>query len=65
MIWKWCVWLMTILVSFSAALAADDGYPGSPVADPKGGWIKWAVLGICLVGIGAVAFKNPKRTHLD
>ncbi|NLF31460.1 MAG: hypothetical protein GX591_11320 [Planctomycetes bacterium] len=64
MIWKWCVALMTMLISAGAALAADDGFPGGPVNEPKGGWIKWAILAVFLVGVGAVAFKNPKRTHL-
>ncbi|MFW6146019.1 MAG: hypothetical protein ACOC7R_01645 [Planctomycetota bacterium] len=64
MIWNWYAWLITTGMSLNAALAAGDGYQGGPVADPKGGWIKWLVLAVFLVGIGAVAFKNPKRTHL-
>ncbi len=64
MTWKWCAWVLTIAASCGAALAAGDGFEGGPVTDPKGGWIKWVVVAVFLVGVGAIAFKNPKRTHL-
>ena len=52
------------LVVPAAASVASDGYTAYPI-DPSKPW--WAILYtvVALAGIGVVAGKNARRTHLD
>lgn len=48
----------------TTALAADDGFT-APEVEAEGAWLKWVCVAVFTLAILAVAFKNPKRTHLS
>ncbi len=62
--------LITAIVcvaAFAAATLADDGY-ADPEELPKAQGTLWTsalILALAVAGIAVLAFKNPKRTHLD
>ncbi len=62
---------MVLLITAGPALAADDD-EDKPWFDPAVGrltaekpWLQWLVGVGFLVGVAAIAFKNPHRSHLD
>ena len=65
MSWKLYVLLLTALTAPARVLAAGDGFNPTEIAKPEYAWVKWVCLVVFILGIGVVAFKNPKRTHLD
>ncbi|MCK4625541.1 MAG: hypothetical protein KAV00_09550 [Phycisphaerae bacterium] len=53
-----------ILLAATCAASAGDGF--EPPEIKKGDyWYALAVAAAAVAGICVVAFKNPKRTHLD
>lgn len=65
MSWKLRLLLFTVLALPVRVLAAGDGFTVEGIDKPKYGWVKWVCLAVFVVGVAVVAFKNPKRTHLD
>jgi len=65
MSWKLHTLLLAALVLPARALADTDGYSPADVAKPPYAWVKWVCLALFILAVGVVAFKNPKRTHLD
>ena len=53
-----------VLMLSQPVLAAFEGY-GRPKPESKVPWAGILYLLVSLAGICAVAFKNPRRTHLD
>ena len=53
-----------VLLILANVAGADDGFRAPEIA--KGNY--WGAIGVSIlaaIGIGIVAFKNPRRTHLD
>lgn len=58
-------WLLAILVlALPAAAGASDGYAVYAI-EPSKPWLAILCAVVSLAGVGVVAFKKAKRTHLD
>mgnify|MGYP001201319240 CR=1 FL=1 len=59
------VLLIVLLAPAVAGAAAGEGYDEVPMSKPLRPWVAVVYVIVFLAGIGVVAAKNAKRTHLD
>jgi len=66
-LWLTAIVLLATCVLTGAALGAGDGFqaPKNWATKGEGVWLQWAALLVFAAGVGVLAFKKSKRTHLD